>query len=293
MDDLVDAYIDDYISEEMAIEVRRSLSLFDFYGLDDAVSKLNDVLILDQMEEAVNIYDGFFAVLEEQLRAILKAHTYEVAEDATIYQLNELLTALARIQYREDYSNYLRILEGFESDEEQLTEILADMCDLSQIELMTLIVGFEPSSMKVLKDYMYQKEADRETEEPVKSEILKNLKLFFKADDKKQSIGQQLIEMGLLIGAPFTAYIPYITDVLGREQNFSLLALHILSVLYMSEDGYTKPIETFREHSLELLGTLDRTTGVETKLIEQSIAFNDFVKAENEKARLSQSSIKA
>lgn len=291
MEELVDDFIDANLGPEMAAEVRRALNLCTFFNVEDVYDRLIDIIVLEGIEQPDGIRDGFYEALIDTLRGILKAHTIVLAEEATLEQINELLTALARIQYREDYSNYLRILEGTESDIEQFTEIMSDLCELDQVSLLDLIVAFDSSTIDVLKQYMYNKEEENTELKEENKELRKQLQLFFKADEKKESIGSQLAETGMLVSVPFHVYIPYIHEVLEEEKSPAKLALHILSVLYMSTDGYQNPLELYRQHSIELLGDINRTSAVEVRLLEMLSSFNDFVKAENEKARLSQTTI--
>ena len=63
-------------------------------------------------------------------------------------------------------------------------------------------------------------------------------------------------------------------------------ALNILSVIYMSLEGYNSPLLVFRKYSYRLLQDLNRVSRVETKLLNIIADFTDYKKVEVEKLKL-------
>lgn len=291
MDELLDVFLDAYASVELKEEIARSFSLFDFFEYKQVNSILTDVVINgDQRSDAT--YDLFLQKLNECLDFVLQAHTLVLNSEATIYQKNEILTALGNLQRLEDYTSIIRTLESFEPNDQQLSLILSEQCQLDQGQILTLIDSYNPSVLLKLKDYIYAFES--EMIEHVPDGFDKMIKGFIQVFEKPEDIqnnnfnylGSIFYSNGIILNMEFEQYLPFLEDNFNPTQEEET-SLHLLSVLLLSSDGQASPLETYRKYSFQLLQDLNKTSSIEIHFSKNLAHLNEYLKVQDEKARLS------
>jgi len=286
MDELIESFIEDNYTEGLQEEILRSFSLFDFFEYNDIYGNFIDLLTDLSNRDIGTVQLNFTVELNKHLDYVLKQHTIEVTDETTIYEKNEIITALARLLKLDDYTSTISLLESFETDEEILSLILSDNCLLPDTKIMTLIDRFDPSMLKTLKEYIYSKEKDEDNN--INIDILTNVKLFFKLFTNN-SIGLNLVRSNILIGEPFETYLQYVEgDLITPDNNTT--ALNILSVIILSSDGYESSLVTYSNYALRLLQDLNKVGTIEAIVINLISKFEEFKKANHEKNRLSTSS---
>lgn len=196
--------------------------------------------------------------------------------------------ALAHVQKLRDYTPILRVLESFESDEVQLAQILAEMTMMSEGHILELIDSFSPSMLTKLRDYVYTKDKDVYTPESVNSSVIRHLKDFGTLFNDK-ALGLLMLENGVLPGAKFETYVNLVDLPDIVVDDLDVTAQNILSVIYLSCDGYNSPLLVYRKYSYQLLADLNKTSAVEVKILGMIAKLTEYEKARDEKARLSES----
>lgn len=291
MDELLDVFLDAYASAELKEEIARSFSLFDFFEYKQANSLLLDVVINgDQRSDSK--FDLFIKQLNNCLNFVLQVHTLTLIEEATLYQKNEILTALASLQKLEDYTGIIRTLESLEPNDHQLSLILSEQCQLDQGQILTLIESYNPSVLSKLKNYIYAFESEMLTHVPEGFD--KMIKAFIQVFEKPEAIandsfnylGSFFYTNNIVLNMEFNSYLPFVEDNFNSTQEEET-SLQLLSVILLSSDGQASPLDTYRKYSFQLLQDLNKTSSIETYFVKNLAHLNEYLKVQDEKARLS------
>lgn len=283
MDELIQVYLESTFTEEFQEEIERSFSLFDAFEYHQAIPPFIDILLNQSNLNTADMQDQFTQQLHEALNYILQQHTIRLSPDATIYQKNEIIRGLAHIQRLEDYTPVIRTLETLESDEYQLATVLSMVSALDTGTLMHLIDFFNPRLLKQLKEYIYNKEDALPEEERSDKKLVGHVR-FFNHVFGDQNLGSQLIRSQIRIGEMFETYIEYIRDVFVAPSD-EQTAINLLSVIYLSGDGYNSPLLVYRKYSHQLLQDLDRTSKIEVEILKHIAKLTEYKKAEQEAHR--------
>lgn len=289
MNDLLEEFVETYFTEEMQTQIKRSFDLFDFFDFSMAYQGFPNIITDESNLGSDGQVDRFFLELHKQLNIVLEQHSIKMIDTASIYEKNEIIHALAFIQHLEDYTGIIRTLETFEPNEVQLATILSELCMFDQIKIMELVETFNPRMLQTLKKFIYQKEEAAENKDPKDTKIVKHIK-FFNSVFKEDNIGAQLARSNILIGEAFETYLDYIQDIVITPDD-SRTALNILSVLYLSRDGFNSPLLVYRKYSYRLIQDLDKVSRVEVQLLNHIAKLNEYQKAEDEKVRFSPRSV--
>lgn len=270
-------------------EVFRSFSIFNMFEYDEAYKEFFDLLNDDGNKSPDEIYDTFVEEIHKKLDFILKQHTIVLSETVGDYfTKNEILEALYTIQSLEDYEFISRTMESELSDEEKLCSILAEYCSIDQFNLLNCIDEFSPTLLVRIKSMAdeYLEDEDEDTED--NSDIIKNLKLF-KECFGEDSLGIKMTTMGIIVGAEFKTYLPFVENDIVAEK-IEDTALNILSLLYMTREGLSNPLEAYANNSEYLFQDLTTITEVRQKIIQHLGKFNEFKMVKHEKERVSENS---
>ena len=255
MNELIDVFLENYFTEEFKDEVYRSFNLFDKYEYLDAYSEFVNIITDYNQSSTDDLKDKFVIELQTRLDYVLNEHTIKLVETTTIEEKNEILSALLLIQNLEDYSGIINTLESLESNEEQLAIILSDLCLLSDVKIMELVESFDSTILSKLKQFIYSKETDNqdidEETQKTKLNITNNLKLFFELSGTN-NLAYLLISSSIIVGELFETYLSYIEDDIVSKSD-EQTAINILSMIYLSSNGYNAPLLTFRKYSYRLL----------------------------------------
>lgn len=286
MDDILQVFVDNAIHDELQGDVRQSFDLLDFFDYKQAYSGLIDIVSDDNSQTLDTMRDVFLRELNTKIDYILEQHTVTVKPDTLLHDKNQICAAFAHVQNLKDYTPIIRILESLEGDDEQLAAILEELTTLTESHILDIIDGFSPSLLHRLKDYIYLKEEDVVDEDKtraIKVAFLKDFAQLF----GKESTGIMLLESGTLTGSKFETYLNLIDKEEIVTADNDVTAKNILSIIYLSEDGYNSPFLIYRKYSYQLLGDLDRTSAIEVKILNMIAKISELQKARNEATRLS------
>lgn len=285
MDDLIQVFIDSYLNDDTADDVYSCFSLFDYFEYKNWDTDLIDLIAAADYTDTGALPTLFLGVLHKKLDYVLNEHTVRMTSDATIGNKKEVLTALARLQSLEDYTGVIALLESLEDDITKFSLIISDFCSLESTEVAILTEHFSPLLLERLKLFIYAKEQNEHTELAFPPEVLANATAFFKFK-QDSTIGLNLIQNDVLVGCSFQSYIPYIEEGMLTGDT-ATIALNMLSLLVLSSDGYSSPVDTYRTYSMQLLHDLNTVSAVEVALISLIASFDEYKKAQSEKERLS------
>lgn len=290
MEDILSVFVETYYLEDVQEEINKSFDSFDFFDHNLVYAKLIDMCHQQGSISTDDLQDSFLATVHEGLDYILSQHTVKLVADVSLNEKNQLVAALGFIQRLVDYSAIIRTLETFADDIEQFSSIISELTLMDETRIHSLIESIEPSMMRTLKDYAYQRTDELQAPDSETLTVLENYPTFTKFI-QSQALGCTLVSQGMLVGDRFETYLGYVESNLIAENNPQQTAANILSVLYMSIDGYNAPLLTYRKHSLRILHDLNLVSKVEVKLLDLIARYTEYMKVLNEKTRLSQASV--
>jgi hypothetical protein len=285
MNELISEFVGYQFTPETIEDIKRSFELFEVFNNQDHEEKLIEV-IMDSNMTSVEQKDGVYKAIHLIADSILEAHTIETYNSTSLYIKNEILSALFLVQHLEDSRPFQIALESNENDEEILAFIISELSTLEVVDVMTAIASFRPTVLRTLKEYLQTKEIEEsipKVEKYVK--ILKDLKEYTKRNDL---LGLKLTESGMLLGQNLIVYASFIQSIDVGDMDG--LAWNILSLLYMSPEGYNSPILAYRKYSHVFFDEMNVIGIVENRLAAHLANFNEYQKAVYEKNRLSKTS---
>lgn len=277
MEEIIDSYVSETFSSELQDQIRRSFSLFDAFEFRDVEGNYLDILATASYQNASDIQDLFINELNRKLDHLLLEHTLKLTSEATIFEKNEILTAILFLQMLEDSSAVITLLESLEPDDEILSIILSDHSMLEQTQVMTLISEFDPIFLKTLKNYIYNQESQRALDTTEDFLKVKDNLVYFLKYFKENTLAFQLVKAEVFIGASFVDYMRFIAKetLSGTDDE---VAMNLLSILMMSIDGYNSPLLVYRKYSDKLFKDLNRISVIEGILIAKLSEFNEYRK---------------
>jgi hypothetical protein len=285
VDDIIETYIDNCYSEEFQVELFRAIHLFDFFQHNTIFTDLKTLIAEESNYSSDDLRDLFNLKIHEGLDYIVEQHMLTLVGNVTLYDKNELLTALGRIQALEDYTSIGRTLENMASDEEQLSSILSELCMLDDTYIIGLIDSIGSTFMQRLREFVNMKEGELSDSFPEERAILKNMKLYVELFGES-SVGAILVRDGMLIGDRYEVYLPLIEEDLLHEDD-NLTAKNILSTIFMSSDGFNSPLMVYRKYSYRIIKDLNRVSKIEALIGSMLAQLTEAKGLEREQAQLS------
>lgn len=143
------------------------------------------------------------------------------------------------------------------------------------------IESFNPRLLKMLKSYIYNKEESVPVEERGDKKLVGHVR-FFNHVFGDNNLGSQMVRSQLRIGEMFETYLEYIRDIFVGP-NDEQTAINLLSVIYLSGDGFNSPLLVYRKYSFQLLQDLDRTSKIEVEILRHIAKLSEYKKAQAEK----------
>lgn len=285
MNDAILLYVASTYHDDLGRIVVEAIHLLHAYNDQTLEARLLDILMSDEETTSEAVQDGFLEVLHQHLDRVLEAHSLRLnPEEATLNDKVATLDVFYRIQDLDDYSNILPILESTLDPYEKLAEIMMQMTQhIRQTDVYRLMLDFRPEVLDCVRTMIYAKKQYTMEDLPAytaeQKTIIENIRLFKRFCETKAlpkiPIGIQMVESFVIVGQPFKAYLPYLTNAF-TEQQLEFTALNILSVLLISSDGGYQPLMTYRDYSHQLLDTVNFITRVDVYISQFTGLFDRF-----------------
>ena len=279
-------YIEESYSYEKACELKASLFVFEAFNYQNIYTDLADIFYDIESDDITLTQLKVLACITSALRYILNQHKVDVQEETTISVMNDMVSVLFRIQYLEDPTPVLKILEGMASNEEKLSKILSIYSTLDEVVFLENIRVVEDAALKSMAAYLYQLEdriaslAEPELEkEKQRRQITELIKDFFKVHGVN-NLAHQIASNHILEGFELHDYIPYVQHAI-KSNTVDQTALNVLSLLYYASDTFTTPVQSFREHSEELGFSAVESAAVEAKMTGLIALLEEYRKAKD------------
>lgn len=278
MDDLIVTFLSSTCSPEYANEVYRSFKICNDFEYPNLYSRFIDILTNESYASGDQLRDEFHEELSNKLNDILQQHNLKLVDTATLFQKNEMLTALYSIQSLEDYTPVILVLESLETDEVKLTTILEDYCQLPMEEQLSIITELNPVTLSLLKEYINQSLLNKSKQDSYRG-LVPALKVFFKLFGR-DNVGFALIDNEVKPGQTLDVYLSYIDNIVAKT--IEQTAINVLSLIYMTPKSVHEPLTVYTENSVLMLRDLKLVSKVEPLVITMIGQVNDYLKAQQQ-----------
>lgn len=275
-------YIESNFTQELASEIQTSFNIIYSYEYDGLEQKIIELLANGSYMDYDTLKDNIYQEILNSLYFIIKEHKIKLIDEATLTEINDFLKALLLLQQQEDYQPIIIALESDDEDIDKLADVISIVSNFTKDDVLRLVEDFDTTILNTLKIYIYNKENNINTNTSNKS-IIDNLTLFvaFIKNDFTSSITSSI-----QLEATIDIYLNYFIDDILESDN-DQAAIIILTLLYMSEDSYNRPLEQYRNISSVIYNDLIKINKIETILISTINKFNEYKEIENAKNRLS------
>lgn len=267
MDELTASFINLNYTYELREEIIKSLQLADSFSYKYMQENLMDVLMSTVDNSNDILVDRFIIQLHKDLDYILEQHTIVLDENTSIGLKNKILTALCLVQDLEDYTSIICMLESFEDPSVQLSTIIADIVGIDVTDVLMVLESFDDDILAKLKDFIYARETQDFTAVDVDlNPYIQNLETFFQLYGN-ENIAAKFVEGNFRLAEDFDVYLGYVDGDLSQSDD-KVLAVNLLSMIYMSFGSLSNPIDLYRQHSAEIVKDLNRISKIESMIIQ-------------------------
>lgn len=236
MDDLIDNFFKNYFTEELRLQLFRSLGLFAVFGFDFPHEELPDIITRLENEHREVLVDRVFKCVGDGVNTLFDLQRIKVLDSAPLRFKNDLLEAIYAFSYREDYRPYQLVVENWTlTNEEKLASIMSDVLDIEETLILENVEWVYDGTMDKIVDFIKSKNLEMTEVADVDSikNMRKNLFAFHEAFGKKDFI-EEYSTLDLTLNEPFKLYLDFfkeeIIDLADMEKTtFSILWFGLIS----------------------------------------------------------------
>lgn len=285
LNEIVDIYIKNTFNDNVQYLIYETFRLLDEFNLGDKESDFIELIMYNEFIDDNTLQDSFINELNININNIIEAHgiilnQHEVSLQEKIY----ILDVLNQLQYLNDYTEVLSILESDLDSIEKLSEICSQLSLLRKLDIYRIIENIDNNTLDTLKSFIYGKVTNTDILNSKYSDkqknIINNIKLFKQYLDIKnltvQPAGIQMVEMYVRVGMLFENYLEYINDNVIDLNNTKTTSLNILSILLISLDGSTNPLLLFKQYSNKIIDDMKYITPIYNQLVIYNSEFEKF-----------------
>lgn len=275
----IEYFIDTYFIEGVKKNILESFNI-----LDDLEIEYNNEFIAIVMTEGdvdnSQLTDNFKLTLENLITQALKEHGVILTEEADLEFKNKVMHAIITLPYYEGTEDINGVLDSPEEPNYKFADLIDHVCELPLMTIYSKIESVNPDIFKRLSEIMNRSLIKIDEDEQSKQEInnkiiskLKNIKTFTKY---YKALGFTLVNNNIVLGSDFSQYTTY-ADKHFEYLTIEEIAVEVFVLLSMSNEGFEKPLITFREHSQNLFSDLDKITKIDIKLNNLVIGYDKFI----------------
>lgn len=284
-DDLIEVYLTNCLGEHQREEYRKSLQLFDSYGVVPVFTDLQGIVARHSATNGEIVQDLFDIRIREELREMLSSMFISVSDTTSLEKLNELLYVFKLIENLEDYDEIYDIIFSWEDNATIISRVASKFTTISVESFMDDIQDVQGMMIDSLKELVskkrYQSERAHE-KDPARIQSLKDFVAYFPGNQ---------VAPGFLGSSPdlHIAFKTYMVAYGGEivSDDVTMTAQNILFFLLLSGDGFNNITSVFDESSKMFRFSMERLDEVRKSIISQAGSLTEYRRVMNEKARLS------
>lgn len=257
-------FVDDTFTPEIVTTIERAFTTFETLSVEDFELPYLAIVMEEQTSDSLSPQDRFYKQLQQDCNFVLMQFEIKLSDTAQLHDTVELLEALTLI---ENYENKQELIDAIEASDDSIDALAQVINILSSVKISTIysiVDEVSPNLINVIKNLGKNKEEEL-IFEPDQA-LIKNIKSFKKYLADNGAIGIDLVRNGQPIGADFSYYLKLMNVEFFKNKNYLLLAKDILSLLFISGDAFSNPIEFFRKNSALMFDDLTTITKVDNEL---------------------------
>lgn len=293
MDNMIEAYISLTFHEELQTQIYKSFRLFGEFNYPDYQLDYMNILMSEDTMLAEDMQDKFLQTVRKQLDFLIESHLITLSESANLSEVLDVLYFLYYILNMHDYNQIYSLLIATEDIYECFANAVHEVSNVDPSTVLTIITNIDPLTYKHLVTYVANKIKSKELDMPryseIGKEIVANMRNFITFSKKDDLLGIRLMNSDTLLNQPIKGYKSFIGDFFSALSNEDI-AYNMLSLLYLNKDGIDKPLFEYKENVDLFLNDLNKISLVENILINILNDYMTFIKANDEKDRLSKAS---
>lgn len=243
MDDLLQTFFENYLTEELQTQLYKALGIFTVFGLTTIHQELPDIILQEQEEHREVIVDQVVSHIKEGIDSLFEAQRIKIAEDASLSYKTNFLEAIFAFSYREDYRPYQIVTEDWTlSNEEILASIIADIQGVDVTVVLEHLEWVYDGTIARLVSFIKDKNIEEvETEDmDLLKGIRKNLKAYQAAFGTPASV-QGLIDINMSMGVSFQTYLELFKDAIINLADIEATTFNLIWLAMISKDGSINP----------------------------------------------------
>lgn len=281
-------FIESSFQQNTHDEILRSFNLFDKFRYLHFEEDYSTIISREELDTGMTC-DLIIEQLNKQLDFVLSQHCIKLSNECQLWHKNDALHALYGLQHLDNYQDISAILNNSSTNEEYLAEIMATFGSTHHSTAMTFIDSVDDVFINTLKKYISNKESLVSNNKSYGDDellIAANLRLYKAYLGDVIPLGIQMAQEGMLLNQQLKNYLPYVIEHMA-EMNVSQKVINILSVILLTKEGITSPLQVFHDNSGLFFNTLDVISEANNKMVDLLSDFQLFKETENDKTRLS------
>lgn len=274
--DILQSYINDNTTPEMAGTIASAIKVFDAYEIGDYESGYTELLMT---AEAVDISQNMPAIIEltrALLTRTLSDHAITVNPENSLSDLVALTEGVLLIQSYSEGEEVIRTIEAADTSIEAFADTLALVIPQSAENIMLLVEDVSAFYVTRLKELSMKNlpfDGAGDEDEAAQLRHSDKLEVFMRMVRDTPLQMYRLIRTGLGFGFPFTTY----ADIIGRDlEQYTpeRAAQELLCMAICSSDGIDNPRAIVNQHLEHYVADLNKITRIDLALNDLMLRMN-------------------
>lgn len=277
--------IKNYLTQATSIErvqlMDRVNDLLEIYADDDYLNIFNTCIGETSAYGDEAVVDALFSIAGSLITKLLKIRGVTLNESATLSDKINLLSAIDRLVQWEDKTSLLIIVENDASPVERFSELVALVNGTSIDSVLSHIEDFDEAFIERFKeDYLQTKASELIPPESTESYIAdyKKIKsLFGNAPTWADQVARSPSSLGLPFGLYLRMYLLERAQYFAGEldgQLLKVLAIDLIHLCAISEEGLSKSLQTIRSHMSEITTDINSSTKLDIVFTQLMVEVN-------------------
>lgn len=266
--DILQSYLNDAATPEMAGSIILAHNAIERMGLDHYEKDFEEILMVDAAVDGNETLQGIFELTKKMLRDILLQHEIKLTDEADLDMLTLFTNGVLDITNFEDVIavHDTACFEG--SPEETYAELMMLVSDKTADELLYEIESVSLSLITRIKELSLPDPAPKMSDEERDAKVL-HLSTFQHfiglAGTQDLNVVRMLTHDGMDVGYPFAVYV----GVIGRElegMKPERAARELVGMAILSHDGLSSPRAVIKEHIDHYVSSIDTITQIDVEI---------------------------
>lgn len=275
-------FLSDHFGQADQETLGEALELFEAFNLPNYQDVYIGLLMDESRFEPQQLADNFKLNIHNDLVMLIGAHGISVNSQATIEDMTQVLSGLQVLENYEDAAAIIQCLDSIGANEDIAADLFALVTPKHNTHFMNIFAEVKSALLGRLRE-MYNAGALLSKTDGDHQDIEENVKRLRKLNEYdvfKTRYGFELVQAGVPLGMEFTVYADMARAHLDSVDD-KVVALELIVLLAMSEDGVKLPQQTFQKWSQAYYDDQMRITNMDMAV---SKLLSDITQAATEEA---------